>query len=103
LVKAAYRLRVGIHQPPAEPPRRTEGAPEDLQSASQQFCVEVLVARDFYSDQFVPGAPLHGVSEYFFRALPSPWIGFRLVRFHLVIHSRVEIPLPFKPLANIPF
>src|SRR5207253_9253845 len=53
LVKRAHRLRVGINQPSAEPPRRTEGPAEYLQAASQRFGVEVPVPGDFYPDQFV--------------------------------------------------
>src|SRR5205807_8620361 len=37
LIKGAHRLGVGINQPSAEPPRRTEGAAEYLQAAPQQF------------------------------------------------------------------
>src|SRR5260370_30924809 len=58
LIETAHRLRVGIDQPSAEPSRRTESAAEYLHSASQPVGIEVLVALDFYPDQFVPRAPL---------------------------------------------
>src|SRR6266404_9083932 len=50
LVEVTHRLRVGVHQPPAEASRRSESAAEDLQPASQQVRVEVLIPGDFYPD-----------------------------------------------------
>ena len=103
LIKTEHRLRVGIDQPPAEASRCTEGAAENLQSASQQFGIEVLVPRDFYSQQFVAIAPLDPVCNDLFRAARRAMIRFHLMRFGRVIHFRVEIPQSFEPLANIAF
>src|SRR5437016_1940709 len=103
LIKGAHRLRVGINQPSAEPPRRTEGAAEYLQAASQQFGVEVSVPGDFYPDQFVPIASLNRVGNDLFRASYRAMIGLCLMRLCRVIHFGVEIPLAFEPLANIAF
>ena len=103
LIETAHRLRVRIDQSSAEPSHRTEGAAEDLQSASQQFGVEVLVPGDFYSHQFVAIAPLDPVCNDLFRAARRAMIRFHLMRFGRVIHFRVEIPQSFEPLANIAF
>ena len=43
LIKKLHRSRVGFHQPPAESPARSEGPPKNLQPASEQFLVKVLV------------------------------------------------------------
>ena len=96
-------MRVGVHQPPAEASRRSESAAEDLQPASQQVRVEVLIPGDFYPDQFVAIAPLHCVSNDLFGARRSVANGLPLMRLRRVIHVRVEIPLPFQPLTNIAF
>ncbi len=96
-------MRVGIDQPAAEPSRRTESAAENLQSASQQFGIEVLVPRYFYPDQFVLSAPLHRVRNNLFRAPRRAASGRRLTRFGRVIHFGVEIPPAFQPLPNVAF
>src|SRR5713226_7198267 len=103
LIKVAHRLRVGINQPPAKPSRRSEGAPEDLQSASQQFLIEIPVPRDFDPDQFVANAPFHLVTNNLFRARRRSAIGLHLMRLGRVIYFRVEIALAFQSLANIAF
>src|SRR5438309_1479408 len=96
------RLQV-INQPSAKAARRTEGAAENLQAASQQFGVEVPVPGDFYPDQFVPIAPLDRVGDDLFRASYRAMIGLHLMRLGCVIHLGVEIRLTFEPLANIAF
>ena len=43
LIQVAHGLRIRVHEPPAESPRRTESPAEDLQPAFQQFRIEVFV------------------------------------------------------------
>src|SRR5260370_38394953 len=65
LINISHRFRIRRNQPSAEPSRRTECSTEDLQSASQQFRVEIVVPCDFYPHTLLAFARLNIVSDHF--------------------------------------
>ena len=93
-------MRICIHQPPAESPRRTKGAPENLQPALQQFGVEVLVPGNRDSHKLVLVASFDCVSDHFLGPLPGA--GFDIVHFDFVAHVGVEVSFALQTLTNVP-
>ena len=94
-----HGLRVRVHEAPAETSRRAERPLENLQTALQQFRVEVLVSGDLDSHKLVFVAAFNGVSDGFLSPLPGA--GFHLMHPDFVAYVGVEISLALQTLTNV--